>query len=217
MSIPTDRLSGLPQDRMAGDTAMGTGARQSQGQGAQPQKPDIEDIARFDAMLGAAKPAALRRTQPDEPDALPLPVPLPVLAQVVAGTVPPAPPPLAPARAAEVTALVERVGTEFRGAVHAHPLLAAEGFVLRLDLGRSMLGVQSVTLHFAPGVLTLALTMPPGARPHDFALAVQSLAATLAQRHPGRTIRIEDDNPRERSDSERDSAFNPFLMPVSRS
>jgi len=217
MSIPADRPTGMPLDRHAGDTAMGTGARQSQGRGAQTPKPQVEEVARFDALMGTMAPARSRPTEDDDPDALPLALPLPPLAQIPLGAPPPAPPPLTPSRAAEVTALVERVGVEWRGAANAHPLLATEGLMLRLDLGRSMLGVQSVTLHFAPGVLTLALAVPPGARPHDFAQAVQALAATLAQRHPGRAIRIEDDEGRDRSRTDSDSAFNPFIMPVSRS
>lgn len=218
MSISADRPPGMPLDRHTGDTATGTGARHSQGRGAQTPQPQGEEVARFDALMGTMAPTRVRPTEPDDdPDALPLALPLPPLVQVPQGAPPPAAPALAPARAAEVTALVDRVATEFRGAVNAHPLLAAEGFMLRLDLGRSMLGVQSMTLHFAPGVLTLAMVVPPGARPHDFAQAVQALAATLAQRHPGRTIRIEEDESRERGRADSDSAFNPFIMPVSRS
>lgn len=211
----------LRNEQAKDDPASGLGGSQTGGRGANShQRPQSEAIAEFEAALTSAVPldASLRRVpKTDEHDTLPIALHLqPTLALIVPGQ-PLSSPALVPERAAELVALAEKVSAEIRSALAVNPKLMADGFLLKLDLGRSMLGVQSMTLQFSPGTIHLSLTLIPGGAAHDLAMAMQVLAAALAIRHPTRTIRIDED--RESgvaADRAQEYPFNPLTMPITR-
>ena len=223
MSIQSP-LSGVQPEargeRAAGDTATGLGDAQTEGQGPKgQQRPQPEAIAQFEAALTAAVPLASApppMPELEEPEALPIAPPVTPLVVVQPGQ-PVQAPALPASRAAEVAEMVNKVNAEIRSATTAQPTLMSEGFVLRLEMGRSMLGVQAMTLNFGPGTIVLSLTMAPSGAAHDMPLAVQALAAALSARHPTRTIRIDEEERSSATDTADDSPFNPLTTPIARS
>lgn len=194
-AVTDGQAPGQPPGRAAAAAAAASAtAAQEPGQSAAPAAAAPPATAGPASALAAGTgPGRRRSAEEDSPNQIatqPMPSQSPA-----AEPRPAAPPPAAGAALAEAVALAERVATEVRAAQAALlGRIPAEGIALRIDLGRTMLGIETVTLALTGQVLTVRLTLAPGAVAHDLPQAVQALTQALARRHPGRDIRIEQED-----------------------
>lgn len=176
-----------------GRAAAASATAQNPGQATSPAATAPATAGTASALAAGAIPGNRRSGEEDSPNQI---AAQPMTTQPLSAEPrPAAAPPAAGPALAEAAALAERVATEVRAAQAALlGRMPADGIALRIDLGRTMLGIEAVTLALTGQVLTVRLTLAPGAVAHDLPQAVQALTQALARRHPGRDIRIEQED-----------------------
>lgn len=94
-------------------------------------------------------------------------------------------------RAAAIQALANKISAELDAALRMTTRSAAGGTTVQIALSSPTLGLTGITIVSRGAELTVSLQLSPDLAPGALAAAAQELAATLAQRFPRRTIRIE--------------------------